>query len=527
MRQLPIWKPLLVLAVAVLALYYALPSMLSGSVPSWLPQQKIHQGLDLQGGLYLLYDVKVEEAVKQASENMVDSSRNALRAERMRYRGIERVAGDRVVVRLAAKSDPDRIVTILTEAVREATVEYFEPEAQIRLTLKEEDKKEIRKFAVDQAIQIIRSRIDEFGVSEPSIQKQGQRRIIVQLPGIKDPDRAKSLIGRTARLEFKLVDEKGDVEAALNGRVPPGDMLLYQEDYDPATGEMKRFPMLIFKRTLLSGQHLQDARVNFDPQYNTPYVQIKFDAVGGRKFGQVTGEHVNERLAIVLDGKIYSAPNIQEKIEGGRASITGSFTQEEAHDLAIVLRAGALPAPLKILEERTVGPTLGADSVEQGLTSILIGGFLVILFMTLYYKGFGLLANLAVMLNVVILMAVLALLQATLTLPGIAGAVLLLGMAVDANVLIFERIREEIRLGKTPLAAIDHGYSKAFSTILDANITTLITAVVLYQFGTGPVRGFAVTLSIGLLASMFTAIFMTRVLLAMAVKNRRLKKLSI
>ncbi|MEG3640501.1 protein translocase subunit SecD [Magnetococcus sp. PR-3] len=526
MRQQPRWKLYLVLLVALGSIYYALPSILGGgNIPSWMSQKVIHQGLDLQGGLYLLYDVKVEEAVKQAANNMVDTARNVLRKERQRYRGIEQVGADRVVVRLTPKSDAPRMVSLLKEEMRESDVEHFQPEAQIRLTLGEAEKEEIRKYAVDQAIEIIRNRIDAFGVSEPSIQKQGKRRIIVQLPGVENPERAKGLIGRTARLDFKLVNEKADLGRALEGRVPPDSLLMYEER-GGREGDKQEYPLVVLKRTVLSGQHIQNAQTTFN-EYNEPIVSIKFDGVGGRKFSQITGEHIKERLAIVLDGKVQSAPVIQDKIAGGRATISGSFTREEAHDLAIVLRAGALPAPLVILEERSVGPTLGADSVAQGLESILIGGVLVIVFMVLYYKGFGLLANLAVMLNVSILMTLLAVMQATLTLPGIAGAVLLLGMAVDANVLIFERIREELRLGKSPLAAIDHGYGKAFSTILDANITTLITAVILYQFGTGPVRGFAVTLSIGLLASMFTAIFVTRVVLAEFVKNRRIKKLSI
>ncbi len=271
---------------------------------------------------------------------------------------------------------------------------------------------------------------------------------------------------------------------------------------------------------------LTDARVNFT-QYNEPYVSITFNRQGDRKFAQLTGEHVGERMAIVLDNVVFSAPVIREKIEGGRAQISGSFTTEESHDLAIILRAGALPAPVKIVEERTVGPTLGRDSVDQGLASILIGGAMVLLFMGIYYKGFGWLANMAVMLNVLMLMAALAMLQATLTMPGIAGAVLLMGMSVDANVLIFERIREELRLGKTPLAAIDHGYSRAFATILDSHITTLITGIVLYIFGTGPVRGFAVTLSVGLVISMYTAVFVTRVVLDMLLQGRHVKKLSV
>lgn len=528
MRSLPLWKPLAIAAVALYSLLYALPSLLGGvstSYPSWLPDKTISQGLDLQGGLYLLLEVDTDKAVEQAAENRVDEIRGALREKKLRYRGVAREGRDAVRVRPSASVNPDEVKTLLAERFPEMSA--TDDGDGMLLTLVEQEQKDVRGWAVEQSIQTIRSRIDQFGVAEPTIQKQGEKRILVQLPGLSDPDRAKDLIGRTARLEFKLVNEKGDLEAALDGKMPPGSTILYEEETDKTTGKTRRIPYLMKKRTVLSGDMLQDARVNIDQQYGEVYVLIIFDSKGKRKFASLTKENVNKRMAIVLDDKVYSAPVIREPILGGRAQITGNFTTEEAHDLAIVLRAGALPAPVKILEERTVGPTLGKDSVEQGLASILIGGALVLVFMVLYYKSFGLLANLAVIFNILILMAVLAAMQATLTLPGIAGAVLLLGMAVDANVLIFERIREEINLGKTPLAAIDHGYSKAFSTIIDANITTLITALVLFQFGTGPVKGFAVTLSIGLLASMFTAIFVTRVMLTMILKNKRPKALSI
>ena len=527
---MPMWKPVVIALVSLFSLLYALPSLLGGvspNWPGWLPDKVIQRGLDLQGGLYLLLEVEVEKAVEQSAENLVDEVRGAMRKDRLRYRGVERSGVDGVELKLSETSDAQKVRALLDKEFTNLVRTEEAGKGVIRLSFAPKEQAEIRKFAVEQSIQTIRSRIDQFGVAEPTIQKQGEERILVQLPGLQDPERAKALIGKTARLEFKMLDEKGDLSAALNGRVPAGDILLYGQESDRSTGRMVRQPFLLKKRTVLAGDLLTDARVNFDSQYNEPYVGINFNRQGARKFAQLTGENVGQRMAIVLDKVVYSAPVIREKIEGGRAQISGSFTTEEAHDLAIVLRAGALPAPVKILEERTVGPTLGQDSVDQGLTSILIGAAMVLVFMVLYYKKFGLLANLAVVVNVVILMAVLAALQATLTLPGIAGAVLLLGMAVDANVLIYERIREELRLGKTPLAAIDHGYEKAFSTILDANITTLITAVVLYQFGTGPVRGFAVTLSIGLLASMFTAIFLTRVVLAMVVKNRRLTSLSI
>ncbi|MBF0143398.1 MAG: protein translocase subunit SecD [Magnetococcales bacterium] len=530
MRHLPLWKPLSVLLVLVVSFLFTFPSIPGGLPqwwPEWLPRQVIQQGLDLQGGLHLLMQVEVDKAVEQVTENQVDDLRSALRKARLRYRSLERNGLDGITIALSEDTDRGAFRELLGKEAPSMQVVSDDGESTWRLTLKPDEQKEIRKLAVDQSVQTIRSRIDQFGVAEPTIQKQGEDRILLQLPGIKDVARAKELIRSTALLEFKMVDEKGDLGAALNGRVPAGDVVLYGDRIDRETGKVTKQPYLLTKRTVLSGKRLTDARVGFDNEFNEPQVHITFDRQGARKFAELTSEHVNERMAIVLDGKVHSAPVIRERIDGGRANISGNFTPEEANDLAITLRSGALPAPLTFIEERTVGPTLGSDSVREGLNSVLLGGGLVLVFMALYYKGFGMVANVAVLLNIFILMAVLAMLGATLTLPGMAGAVLLVGMSVDANVLIFERIREELRLGKTPLAAVDHGYDRAFSTILDSNLTTLITALVLYQFGTGPVRGFAVTLSIGLVASMFTAIFVTRVIIAMVLHNRRIKRLSI
>ncbi|MBF0583395.1 MAG: protein translocase subunit SecD [Magnetococcales bacterium] len=526
MRQTPWWKPATILFTLLLSLLYTFPSLYGGTPswwPGWMPDRVIARGLDLQGGLYLLLSVETDKTLEQTAENLVDEVRASLRKEHLRYNSADREGIDSVVIQLADSADSPKVRQLLEKELPNLQMVEDPASKKLRLTLKATESKEIRRFAMEQSIQTIRSRVDQFGVTEPTIQKQGEDRILIQLPGLSDPTRAKALIGRTARLEFKMVDEKGDLSAAMAGRVPLGDVLLYG---NREAGQKNRQPYLLKKRTVISGDLLTDARVNFS-QYNEPYVSITFNRQGERKFSQLTGEHVGERMAIVLDNTVYSAPVIREKIEGGRAQISGSFTAEEAHDLAIILRAGALPAPVKIIEERTVGPTLGQDSVDQGLASILIGGALVLIFMGFYYKGFGWLANLAVLLNMLLLMASLAMLQATLTMPGIAGAVLLMGMAVDANVLIFERIREELRLGKTPLAAIDHGYGRAFVTILDSNLTTLITGLVLYQFGTGPVRGFAVTLSVGLVISMFTAIFVTRVVLDMLLKGRHVKTLSI
>ena len=385
----------------------------------------------------------------------------------------------------------------------------------------------IRKLAVDQALETIRNRIDQFGVSEPDIRIQGERRILIQLPGIKDTQRAKELIGKTALLEFKLLDESNDLASALNGNLPAGSEILYETKEDPQTRRVQKTPYLVKKRTSLTGAYLTDARVQIDSQYNEPYVSITFDKKGARLFERITAENVRRRLAIVLDDNVYSAPVIQEKIAGGEARITGNFTTEEARDLAIVLRAGALPAPVQILEERTVGPSLGTDSIRMGLLSMCVGGILVILFMVAYYKGSGIVADFALMLNILIIAGGLAGFGATLTLPGIAGIILTIGMAVDANVLIFERIREEITLGKTPRAAVDAGYQRATLTILDANVTTLIAALVLFQFGTGPVKGFAVTLSLGVLASLFTALVLSRAVFDFFLIKRKVRSISI
>jgi preprotein translocase subunit SecD len=397
----------------------------------------------------------------------------------------------------------------------------------MQIDLPDRETDQIKKLAADQALETIRNRIDQFGVSEPDIRRQGEKRILVQLPGIKDTKRAKALIGKTALLEFKLVDETHDLNNALKGNVPPGSEVLYGVKEDPATQRILKTPYLLKKRTLLTGANLTDARVQIDSQYNEPYVSIDFDKKGGRDFERITGANVKKRLAIVLDKKVYSAPVIQEKISGGKARITGSFTTEEARDLAIALRAGALPAPVNILEERTVGPSLGTDSIRKGLISMCVGGILVILFMIVYYRGAGLIADFALILNILLIAGGLAGFQATLTLPGIAGIILTIGMAVDANVLIFERIREELRIGKTPRAAVDAGYDKATLTILDANVTTLIAALVLFQFGTGPVKGFAVTLSLGVIASLFTSLILTRMVFDYYLMKRKTKRLSI
>ena len=368
---------------------------------------------------------------------------------------------------------------------------------------------ERRNSFVDQALKVIRNRVDQFGVAEPTIQKQGDNRILVQLPGVQDPARAKALIGKTAVLEFKLVDEAAPPDRAVQGGPPPGDELLYGRRVDRDTKTEVKVPYVVKKETLLTGDLISDASVRVSDA-GEPYVSVGFDSVGARVFGEVTERNVGKSLAIVLDGNVHSAPVIRERIPSGQAQISGGFTFEEASDLAIVLRTGALQAPVQVLEERTVGPSLGADSIRKGVVSTLAGALAVFLFMVIYYRLAGVIADVALVLNLVILLAAMVWFQATLTLPGIAGIVLTIGMAVDTNILIFERIREEFRLGKTVRAAIEAGFRRAFTTVIDTHVTVVVSGAILYQFGTGPVKGFAVSLMIGIVASLFTAVFFTR-----------------
>lgn len=375
-----------------------------------------------------------------------------------------------------------------------------------------------REDAVDRALEIIRNRVDQFGVSEPYITRQGEKWIVVQLPGLKNPQAAIDLIGKTALLEFKLVDDQGRLGEALEGEIPEGYGIL------EGKGDSK---FLVKGETEITGAALTNAEVKIGGQLNQPYVAVTFNPEGAKKFARVTGENIERRLAIILDNRVQSAPVIRDRIPNGKAIIEGNFTMEDAASLAIVLRAGALPAPVKIIENRSVGPSLGKDSIQKGLKATLYGGLVVLLFMLLFYKASGLIADIALILDLLLLMGAMAYFHATLTLPGIAGIILTIGMAVDANVLIFTRIKEEIKSGKTVRVAIDSGYSKAFRTILDANLTTLIAAAFLFQFGTGPVKGFAVTLTFGIIISMFTAIVVTHTIYDIILTGKRVEKLSI
>ncbi|NOY53594.1 MAG: protein translocase subunit SecD [Deltaproteobacteria bacterium] len=504
------WRAGVILFSILAAVYFLYP----------VQGHKINLGLDLQGGMHLILGVQVDKAVDSELDRMVDEFQDLLDDKGIDYVLVEKV-GNVLDIETLDRKGIASIKQVVEESYAGILNLEEHGENHISLTLKPKEIQRIKRTAIDQSLETIRNRVDEFGVSEPTIQREGRDRILIQLPGLKDTARAKALIGKTARLEFKLVDEEHDVDRALQGDMPMEDEILYERN---STGN--KTPLLLKKRVLMTGDTITDARVSYD-RFNAPYVSLTFNRRGAKLFGKLTAKYVKKRMAIILDGTVYSAPTIRERIAGGRAQISGRFSLQEAKDLAIVLRAGALPAPVTIEEERTVGPSLGQDSIKKGMKSIIIGGILVVVFMVIYYKVAGLVANVALILNLLFMMAALSGLNATLTLPGIAGIILTIGMAVDANVIIFERIREELRQGKTVLSSVEGGYDKAFSTILDANVTTLIAAFVLFQFGTGPVKGFAVTLCLGIIASMFTAIFITRVIFAFYLGKREVEHLSI
>ena len=523
MLRFPSWKIALVLGICLLGLVYSLPNLFPRAqmeqMPDWLPHEQINLGLDLQGGSHLLLEVDLRAVIQERLEALVDDVRGTLRAQRIGYRGLG-VRGDAVTFTLTDPATAPSALEVLRGLdqgglSRELVFEQV-GDGRIEVRLSEGAADELRESAVTQSLEIVRRRIDEVGTREPTIQRQGEDRILVQVPGEKDPDSIKRLLGQTAKLTFHLVDLDTSVEQARSGNLPPGSELLPGDEND-ASGRAPQY--VVRKRVEVSGESLVDAQPTY--YQNQPVVSFRFDSVGGRKFGNVTRDHVGELLAIVLDGKVISAPRIDEPILGGSGIIRGSFTVQEANELAILLRAGALPAPLEIVEERSVGPDLGADSIEAGKWASVLGLILVIVSMALYYGLFGIFADIALIINLVLIVAALSVLQATLTLPGIAGIVLTMGMAVDANVLIFERIREEARVGRSPMSAIDAGYREAMRTIIDANLTTLIAAVLLYAFGSGPVRGFAVTLGIGIITSMFTAITFTRLLMATWLRRTR------
>ncbi len=511
------WKIGFVLAICALGILFSLPNFLgdktAASLPDWVPHKQVSLGLDLRGGSHLLLEVDVATVMKEHLEGVVESMRSELRKARIRYGGLGIASNAaKVVIREDAKIEEARE---LLRKIEPNTVTEVEGKT-IRITFTPRAWSDRQTAALQQSLEIIRRRIDETGVREPTIQRQGEDRILLQVPGVEDPERLKALIGKTAKMTFHLVHERNiDQDTS---RTPPGARWLPSQDVGR---DGKPNHVLIQRRVMVSGEDLVDAQPSFDQRSNEPVVTFRFNARGGKKFGDVTSANVNRPFAIVLDGTVISAPVIREPILGGSGQISGNFTVTAAQDLALLLRAGALPAPLTILEERTVGPGLGADSIEAGKIASIVGMILVVLFMALAYGRFGLMADAALIINMFLILAALSVLQATLTLPGIAGIVLTIGMAVDANVLIFERIREEVRQGRTPINAIDAGYGRALTTIIDANVTTLIAAVLLYVLGSGPVRGFAVTLAIGIVTSMFTAIMLTRLMVVIWLRRTR------
>ncbi len=521
------WNIAITVIVCLFGLFYAAPNFFGISdeteIPGWLPQQQLNLGLDLQGGSHLLLEVEVDAVIRETLETTVSTIREGLRdarqtGPRIGYTGLG-VKDNTVTFRLRDPADIDRARVAVENVDPSLTLEVAD-DGVFTLTMSEDAIIARRASAVEQSIEIVRRRVDETGTSEPTIQRQGDERILVQLPGLRDPERLKRLLGRTAKLTFHLVDSSVSPQDAANGRIPAGSMQLPDND-NPGSS------LVVRRKVEVGGERLTNAQPTVSSQSNQPVVSFTFDSVGARVFGDLTQQNVGERLAIVLDNRVVSAPRIQSPILGGSGIITGQFTFQEVQDLSLLLRAGALPAPLAILEERTVGPGLGADSIAAGKIAAVVGLILVVIFMAVSYGLFGLMADVALAMNIFLLIAVLSTLGATLTLPGIAGIVLTIGMAVDANVLVFERIREEIRAGRTPISAVDSGYKRALTTIIDANLTTLIAAILLFQFGTGPIRGFAVTLSIGVVSSMFTAIMVTRLLVVLWLKRTKPQVLTV
>ena len=505
------WKRILVLVVSTFAIIFSLPNFLSKDLVnnslSFMKSGEIRLGLDLQGGSYLLLRVESESLQTDRLNSLSDELRLAMRSAspRIGYKNLK-VSGTELIFTLVNNEEESRVKGLI-DSIDKELIFNKDSYNNIILSMSEDKIKEIRDYAILQSIEIIRRRVDEVGTNEPLIQRQGDERILVQLPGLDDPERIKKLLGKTARMNFRLVNETASIEESLSGRVPPGSDLLFE--IDERTGE-KSIPYVIYKRIGVSGEQLVDANPTMD-QNNQPVVSLRFDTSGSRKFGELTSKNVGKRFAIVLDGEVISAPVIREAITGGSGQISGNFTFESASDLSVLLRAGALPAPLTILEERSVGPSLGKDSINAGMYAALISIILVIIYMVIIYGArFGVAANISLMVNILLIIALLGVLDATLTLPGLAGIALTVGMAVDANVLIFERIREESRSGRSDIGAIDNGFKEAFRTIVDANITTLLAALILFQFGSGPVKGFAVTLALGVITTMFSSLLLSR-----------------
>ncbi len=518
------WKAAAILLTALAVCLCALPNFFSDNVvrhwPSWA-QRHIVLGLDLQGGSHLLLEVDSAAVRKEQLQAINDDVLRVLRQARIPFTG-RAIRGNSVEVHITRDADIDSALSKLRElsqplsgfagSTGQRTINVTDSGSTITLGPTEPAVTERVRQAVDQSIQIVERRVNELGLVEPTIQREGTDRILVQVPGLQDPSRLKEILGKTAKLDFRMVDVSMTAEQAEQAHPADSEIL---------AGETPGQKYLIEKRVLVSGGDLVDAQPGFDQRTNEPIVNFRFNSAGARKFAEVTQANVGKPFAIVLDNKVISAPVIREPILGGSGQISGNFTVQSANDLAILLRAGALPAPLTIIEERTVGPGLGQDSINAGEHAAYAGAALVIIFMFVTYGLFGLFANVAVAVNVAMIFGVLSLLSATLTLPGIAGIVLTVGIAVDSNVLIYERIREEVRAGRTAINAIDAGFSRALATILDSNITTFIAAAVLFYIGTGPVRGFAVTLGIGIITTLFTAFTLTRLIVAYWVRMWR------
>jgi preprotein translocase subunit SecD len=485
-------------------------------------KKALNLGLDLQGGIHLMLGVEADKHVASQTDRTAEDLKKALERKGIGVQRIAREGNSTIQVALASPQSWNDALTAVAEFSTFTRSDENQAAGRFKLVMVERQIKQLRDDAVRQGLETIRNRVDQFGVAEPTITRQGADQILIQLPGIQDPARAKALIGKTALLEFKMLDEQTPVEPALAGQLPETSELLYGREVDKQTKAERKVPYVVQKRTLLTGAELTRAEVQADPNsLGNWQVAIEFTSAGARIFGEITEQNVGKRLAIILDGNVYSAPRINERIPSGRAVITGHFTVDDARDLAIVLRAGALPAPVVLLEERTVGPSLGADSIRQGLIAITASAVVVFIFMLVYYRLSGLIADVALGLNLLMLFAFMAAIRATLTLPGLAGIALTVGMAVDTNILIFERIREELRLGKTPRSAIEAGFRRAFRTIVDTHLTVMGTAIILLSFGTSSVKGFGVSLFIGLGASLFTAYFFTRLLFDLVYMGRR------
>ncbi len=517
MVHIPQWKRIAIMVAVALAILFSLPNLLPkdkqgellASIPSWMPHKTVNLGLDLQGGSHILLQIDLGSVIKQRSDDLVSSVRPALRSEKLGYK------------RLATMADGSGIRVVLRDGKDAPTVEKVIRGIDNTLTITTKDDvveavysdvamKTVKDEVIAQSLEIVRRRIDETGTNEPIIQRQGDDRIVVQLPGIDDPDRVKQLLGKTAKLSFHLVNMDVSNSDVLG---TGGDLVLPMTENPGQTLAVERRPA-ITGDMLAAASYAQD-------QNGQPAVSFRFNPLGTKRFCDLSRENVNKLFAIVLDGEIISAPVIREPICGGSGQISGSFTLKEANDLAILLRAGALPAPLYIIEERTVGPSLGADSIEAGKMAAIVGLILVFVLMVMNYSLFGVFACIAMIINLAICFAFLSVIQATLTMPGIAGLVLTVCMSVDANVLIFERIREELRMGKSPITAIDNGFRIAFGTVMDSNLTAIFASLILFSFGTGPIKGFAVTTSIGVVASFFTAISVVRLMIVMWLGKRR------